>query len=325
MSPASERPDMSQPEVASEGEQAASAAPFILGIIGDSGSGKSIVSEAVRHLLGADNVATVRLDDYLQLTRAERRKRGLSSLDPAVHDFEMMHSHLLLLRAGRSIRNRSYEHADGTFGAMHTIEPRDVILVRGLLGFPTEELRQAYDLGVFLEPEPELLFRWKLRRDVRSRGYKETEVLNYIARHLLDSKEFVLPQAQRADLVVRYQLPSWDAPDSELTTTLVLRRTAAEALQGSLASLDRFGGAIALEQQDSDIVLRLDAQLSRSEVDGWAAERFPHTYRPDTIGCFEGDDGEVRTHAQLAFVEVLIARLTQKLRRASGLQEPSAA
>jgi phosphoribulokinase len=289
--------------------------PFLLGIIGDSGSGKSIVCDAVRRLIGPERVADVRLDDYLRYTRAERRERGLTSLNPAVHDFELMHSHLRLLRAGRSVRGRVYDHADGSFGAMRTVEPRDVVMVRGLIGFPTDEVRQVYDLGVFLYPEPELLFRWKLRRDVRSRGYRETEVLNYIARHLLDSKEFVLPQAERADLVVRYDLPAWDAPDSEVRTSLVLRRTAAEALQHSLASLDRFGEAATLERQGDDALLRLHPELPRAEVDAWAAERFPDSYDPAAIGCFQTDEGEVHSHAHLAFVEVLIARLTQKLRR----------
>jgi phosphoribulokinase len=117
--------------------------PFVLGIIGDSGSGKSMISNAVRHLLGDDKVADLKLDDYLRFTRAERRERGLTSLDPKVHDFELMHAHLRLLRAGRSVRVRSYEHADGTFGGTRTIVPREVVLVRGLLGFPSDELRQA--------------------------------------------------------------------------------------------------------------------------------------------------------------------------------------
>jgi uridine kinase len=289
--------------------------PFVLGIIGDSGSGKSVVSDAVRSLIGADRVTDVKLDDYMRYTRAERKAKSLTALSPAVHDFEMMHSHLQLLRAGRSVRIRSYEHADGSFGAMRTIEPSDVVLVRGLLGFPTEEFREAYDLGVFLAPEPELLFRWKLRRDVRSRGYRETEVLNYIARHLLDSKEFVLPQAERADLVVRYEIPEWDAPDDQLRTTLVLRRTAAEALSNALASLDRFGSATTIEHDGDSVLLRLGPDLPRSEVDAWAHERFPETYDPDRIGQIETDDGELTSHAQLAFVELLIARLTQKLRR----------
>jgi uridine kinase len=298
--------------------------PFVLGVIGDSGSGKSTVCNAVRHLLGPQNVGDLRLDDYLRYTRVERAERGLTSLNPAVHDFEMMHAHLQLLRAGREVRVRSYEHADGTFGATRTIEPRDVILVRGLLGFPDDQMRRAYDLGVFLHPEPELLFRWKLRRDVRSRGYQQTEVLNYIARHLLDSKEFVGPQAERADLVVSYRLPSWNADETELQTTLIFRRRAAEALSNALASLDRFGDAATLEYQGEDAVLQLHPHLSRDEVDAWAYQRFPDTYDPASIGCFETDAGDRVPHAQLAFVELLIARLSQKLRR-DGAAGPQAA
>lgn len=309
---------MTQPGASLDG------APFLLGIVGDSGSGKTTVCDAVRSLLGTNSVADVWLDDYLKLTRAERRERGVTSLHPEVHNFELMHAHLLLLRAGRPVRMRRYEHADGTFGALRTVDPRGVVLVRGLLGFPTEELRQAYDLCVFLHPEPELLFRWKLRRDVRSRGYKEAEVLNYIARHLLDSKEFVLPQAERADLVVRYELPSWDASDSELTAALVLRRAAAAALPEVLGPIGRFGGAVAVESIGDDVALRLSPGLAWSDVHGWAAEAFPHLDAPGAIGAFDAEDGEIRTHVQLAFVEVLIARLTQALRRAAAVRAEAA-
>ena len=53
-------------------------------------------------------------------------------------------------------------------------------------------------------------------------------MLKNIVQHLLDSKEFVLPQAGRADVVVRYELPSTDAPDDQIRTSLLLRRRAAE-------------------------------------------------------------------------------------------------
>src|SRR5690606_33947661 len=127
----------------------------------------------------------VRLDDYHRFTREERAERGVTALNPVVHNFALMQEHLQLLRQGRPIRNRSYNHADGSFGPIRVIEPREAVLVRGLMGYPSEALRAMYHLAVFLHPEPELLFRWKLRRDVLFRGYTEAEVLKYIANHLL--------------------------------------------------------------------------------------------------------------------------------------------
>lgn len=287
--------------------------PFVLGIVGDSGSGKSTIARGVRALIGPENVTSLELDDYHRFTRAERAEKGLTSLNPLVHNLPLMQEHLQLLRRGRPVRNRSYDHTDGTFGPIRVIEPREVVIARGLLGFPTDALRTAYDLAVFLQPEPDLLFRWKLRRDVRTRGYTEAEVLKRIARHLLDSKQFVLPQADRADLVVCYEIPEWDAPDSALRISLVLRRGAAEALRG--ASIERFGDAMRLEEREGERVLHLANHLSLDRVEEWARERFPATCPPGELGVHADEEGGTSRQAPLAFTQVLIAALTQRLRR----------
>ncbi len=288
--------------------------PFVLGIVGDSGSGKSTIAHGVRALIGPDRVTDMKLDDYHRFTRAERAERGLTALNPMVHNLTLMQEHLQLLRRGRPIRNRSYDHSNGTFGPIRMIEPKDVVIVSGLLGFPTEALRGAYDLAVFLCPEAELLYRWKLRRDVRSRGYKETEVLKHIAQHLLDSKEFVLPQAERADLVVRYELPQWDAPDSEVRTSLVARRKAAEILQNG-SPFERFGEQVRLERRGEEVVLHLGADLSLQDVEAWTQERFPGSYASEDVGAYLDDAGGITCRAQLMLIEAIIARLTELLRR----------
>jgi phosphoribulokinase len=289
--------------------------PFVLGIIGDSGSGKSTVSRGVRELIGPDRVSTLELDDYHRYSRAERQELQLTALNPMVHNLSLMQEHLQLLRRGRPVRNRSYDHTDGTFGPLRTLDPEEVVVVRGLLGFPTEELRAAYDLTVFLYPEPELLFRWKLRRDTKSRGYSEAEVLKSIARHLLDSKMYVLPQADRADLVVRYEVPEWDAPDTEVKTSLVLRRAAADAVRGDgLAA--RFGEQVRLEEQDGGgLIVHVDGALPPEAVDAWGAELFPETYEAARYGLYQDEEGGEGRLVPLAFTQVLIAHLTQKLRR----------
>jgi hypothetical protein len=215
------------------------------------------------------------------------------------------------------VRNRRYDHTDGTFGPARSVEPNEVVLVRGLLGFPSDELRAAYDLAVFLQPEPELLFRWKLRRDVKTRGYTEAEVLKRIARHLLDSKEYVLPQADRADLVVRYEIPEWDAPESEVTAQLVLRRNAAEAVRCN-GIMHRFGGHVSFTEGDDALMLGVDATLPAELVDAWAEERFGDTFHPEALGRFMDEEGNDSRLVPLAFAQVLIADLTQKLRRTAG-------
>lgn len=291
--------------------------PFVLGIIGDSGSGKSTVSRGVRELIGPDRVGTLELDDYHRYSRAERQELQLTALNPMVHNLSLVQEHLQLLRRGRPVRNRSYDHTDGTFGPLRTLEPEEVVVVRGLLGFPTEELRACYDLTVFLYPEPELLFRWKLRRDTKSRGYSEAEVLKSIARHLLDSKLYVLPQADRADLVVRYEVPDWESPDTEVRTSLILRRAAADAVRRD-GIHGRFGEHVRLEEQDGDaggLVIHIDNTLPAEQVDAWGAERFPDTFAAARAGLYQDEEGGEGTLVPLAFTQLLIAELTQKLRR----------
>lgn len=290
--------------------------PFVLGVIGDSGSGKTTVANGVRQLIGPDRVGLLELDDYHRFTRAERQEKGLTALNPQVHDVALMQEHLGLLRRGRPVRNRRYDHSDGSFGPVRTLDPGEVVIARGLLGFPTEAIRAAYDLAVFLAPEPELLFRWKLRRDVKTRGYSEAEVLKHIAQHLLDAKQFVLPQADHADLVVRYEIPEWDAPDSEVSATLLLRRSAAATVLGDNGSLARFGDGVRLEEgEGGEVTLAVNPSLSRGEMEAWAHETFPETFAAGNVGLYMDEEGEMIPSAVLGFAEVLIAALTQKLRR----------
>ncbi len=292
--------------------------PFVLGIVGDSGSGKSTVARGVRELIGPERVTTLELDDYHRYSRAERQELGLTALNPMVHNLSLVQEHLNLLRRGRPVRNRSYDHTDGTFGPLRVLDPEEVVIVRGLLGFPTEEMRAAYDLAAFLYPEPELLFRWKLRRDTKSRGYHEAEVLKSIARHLVDSKIYVLPQADRADLVVRYEVPDFDAPDTAVRTTLTLRRAVAEAVRtnGIAARLGDHGQVE--EAEGGEVIVRIDSTLPQEVVDAWGQERFPDTYASAAYGTYQDDEGGEGRLVPLAFTQLLIADLAQKLRRSAG-------
>ena len=320
----SSSPQTNLTEPAAAGPGAPTERPFVLGIIGDSGSGKSTVVKGVRALLGAEHVADVKLDDYQRYTRAERAERGMTALNPAVHNFPLMLEHLQLLRRGRPVRIRSYEHRDGTFGPVRVIEPKDVVVVRGLLGYPTPALRAAYDLAVFLDPEPDLLFRWKLRRDVRTRGYTEAEVLKNIAQHLLDSKEYVRPQAELADVVVRHEVEEWDAPDSAVRTSVILRRAAA-AVVGGGACFDAQLPGVQLEGQGEELVVRLGPELDYAAVEAWGRTLFPAAEEWEKVGQCQAEEEGSALRAPVAFVQILLACLAQKLRSGSAQERQPAA
>jgi uridine kinase len=289
--------------------------PFVIGIVGASGSGKHTVAEGLRALLGGDRVTDLRLDDYHRYTREERAERGLTALNPLVHDLSLMQEHLQLLRAGRPVRNRSYRHEDGSFGPIRSIEPADVVLARGLFGFPTDALHACYDLSIFLAPEPELLFRWKLRRDVQERGYAEAQVLKHIAQHLLDAKQYVLPQEERADMVVRYRVPDWDAPDEAIQTTILLRRSAAELI-GSNGLLGGLAGRAEMEWEGEELTISLPSDLPDGMVERWGRALFPGRFDLPRLGrclCDASQESAVRSH--LVVVQAVAASIAEQLHR----------
>lgn len=308
--PHPEGPNLWRPADEVDGPRSAPKPSFVLGIVGDSGSGKNTVADSVAALLGPKRTSDVRLDDYHRFTREERIAKGLTALNPIVHNLALMQEHLRLLRAGRPIRNRSYLHTNGSFGPIRLISPNDIVLVTGLLGFPTRELQNMYDLAVFLQPEPDLLFRWKLRRDVQFRGYTEADVLKRIANHLLDSKEYVNPQAERAHLHVQYELPDWEAPDSEVQTTLRFRREAADCIRDD-STFDRL--PVTVEQDGEDQLVRIPPDIAEAAVDEWAGGLFPDTYDANTAGAYIDEEGKTRRRATLAVVEVVVADLAAKM------------
>jgi hypothetical protein len=149
---------------------------------------------------------------------------------------------------------------------------------------------------------------------VHFRGYKEADVLKSIARHLLDAKEYVLPQAERAHLLVLYELPNWEASDSEVLTTVRMRREAAEfGRDGTL-----FGDLpVDRTMEDGEVIVRIPAELSSDLVDRWARDRLPESYDPESTGRYFDENGCPQRRATLAVVEVLIAHLASRM--ATGL------
>jgi phosphoribulokinase len=208
---------------------------MLIGVVGDSGSGKTTLSAAIAEELGASRVTLMCLDDYHRYDRAERSRLDITALSPECNRLDVMAEHLHALRTGAPIVKPVYNHEHGTFGPDERLEPREVVVARGLLALHTPELRSAFDLTVFLDPDPALRIRWKVARDVAKRGYTPDEVLHHIRRRQIDVERYIAPQRNQADVVIIYS-PS---NNGTLTLQTEVRASAKRELTVVLAAAER--------------------------------------------------------------------------------------
>ena len=182
--------------------------PIMFALVGDSGAGKSTLARGCADILGADRVTQISLDDYHALDRAARTATGLTALHPDSSHLALMGQHARLLRNGETIFKPVYDHADGTFGRPQFVRPGAIVLVNGLHGLFTPELRSLWDVSVFLDPAPELRAAWKIKRDTATRGYDEAEVRQELEARRRDAEAFITPQRERADIVIAFRPPA---------------------------------------------------------------------------------------------------------------------
>jgi phosphoribulokinase len=178
--------------------------PIMLCLVGDSGAGKSTLSHGCVEILGADRVTDICLDDYHSLDRAGRKERDITALHPDCNHLDLIAQHMRLLRQGQRVFKPVYDHSNGTFGPPEFGMPRDIVLIHGLHALYTPGLRQLWDVAVFLDPAPELRVDWKIKRDTSKRGYARRAVLKQIEGRRHDSDTYVMPQRDRADIVISF-------------------------------------------------------------------------------------------------------------------------
>lgn len=200
--------------------------PIILGIVGDSASGKTTLSAGVAQILGADRCTVICTDDYHKYDRAERAANGLSALDPRANYIDILERHLRLLRDGEPILKPVYNHSTGTLGRPVYVKPLEFVIAEGLLGYTTRTMRDCYDVKIYLDPQEELRVKWKLHRDTTKRGYTKAEVLASLERRKEESPAFIHPQRTFADIVIRFQRPKGaNGSDIQLDVRHLLRPT----------------------------------------------------------------------------------------------------
>jgi len=305
--------------------------PIVLGIVGDSAAGKTTISRGLTQLLGAERVTHICADDYHKYDRIERARLKITPLHPDCNYLDILQLHLERAHYGQAMLKPVYDHSTGSLVRPEYVEPREFVIVEGLLGFHTSAMRQFYDVKVFLDPPEDLRRVWKIKRDTAKRGYTAEQVSAELEKREADSRDFIRPQRQFADIVVRFYPGCGGVSDqsaSHLNVHLVLRPTIPHPDLSYLEQSPACGVRLALGRDGGRPVdfLEVDGNVSRehaAELEETIWKHLPdlRPLRADQFGDYNDYNygNEVRHSDPLALTQLLI---TYHLLRAYSADAP---
>jgi len=180
--------------------------PFLIGIAGGTGSGKTTVARRIYQSLHLDSAVFIDYDSYYKelghLSIEERQRINFDHPDSL--DTALLIHHLEQLIASEPIEKPAYDFTRHTRAPESiAVQPRGVILVDGILLFADARLREMFDLRIFVDTEADVRFIRRLRRDIEERGRALDSVIDQYLKTVRPMHfEFVEPTKRYADVIL---------------------------------------------------------------------------------------------------------------------------
>lgn len=179
---------------------------LIIGIGGGTGCGKTTVVNQILNELPAGEVGIISQDSYYKdtshLTYDQRVKINFDH--PRSIDFELLESHLKELKEGHTIEQPVYSFVQhNRTGDTIITHPRKVMIVEGILILTNPELRDMFDIKIFVHADSDERLIRRLKRDIAERGRDIDEVLTRYQTTLKPMhQQFIEPMKEYADLII---------------------------------------------------------------------------------------------------------------------------
>uniref|UniRef100_A0A915JWZ7 Uridine kinase n=1 Tax=Romanomermis culicivorax TaxID=13658 RepID=A0A915JWZ7_ROMCU len=185
--------------------------PFLIGVSGGTASGKSTVCQEITNRVGIDNpkvVAIVTQDSfYRELTDDEKKRAFVGNFNfdhPDAINQQLMLQVLTDLKAGKAVSVSMYDFRTHSKSRdVVIIEPADVILVEGILIFYNQEIRDLFDMKLFVDTDPDTRLARRVQRDINERGRTLQNILHQYLNLVKPAyEEFCLPTKKYADVII---------------------------------------------------------------------------------------------------------------------------
>ena len=180
--------------------------PFLVGICGGSGSGKSYLVQQLRNQLPAHQLCIVSMDDFYQpIIDQAKDDNGIANFDlPTAIDKPALLQTIQSLLKGKSVTLPKYTYNNpNTAPTFITLEPAPILLIEGVFTLYFEEIRNGLNLAIFVEADDVHKVIRRIKRDGMERGYDIKDVIYRYENHVLPSyKQHIEPYKNIADMII---------------------------------------------------------------------------------------------------------------------------
>jgi uridine kinase len=180
--------------------------PFLIGLAGGTGSGKTTVANAIVNRVGKERIAILSHDSYYRdIVDLPKNVLDRQNFDhPDSLESELLVRHLKALKQGMVVETPIYDFkVHRRAEESRRIEPRKIVLVDGILIFAEPELRKLFDVKIYVDTDADVRLIRRLKRDIAERGRSvESVVTQYESTVRPMHMEFVEPSKRYADLII---------------------------------------------------------------------------------------------------------------------------
>lgn len=179
-----------------------------IGVAGGTASGKSTISNAILEQVGAENIAHILHDSYYiswyDLAEAGQGPHDINFDHPNSLETSLMIEHIRALQNWQAADIPVYDFVKQERSAETLrLQPRPVLLVEGILVLAERELRELFDMRIFVDTPADIRFIRRLKRDIAERGRTVESVIEQYERSVRPMHNaFVEPSKRHADVIV---------------------------------------------------------------------------------------------------------------------------
>ncbi|WP_299087673.1 uridine kinase [uncultured Metabacillus sp.] len=180
--------------------------PVVIGVAGGSGSGKTSVTKSIYEHFKGHSILMLEQDFYYkdQIHLPFEQRLNTNYDHPLAFDNDLLIDHLKALLNHQSIEKPVYDYKLHTRSEdVIVVEPKDVIILEGILILEDERLRDLMDIKLFVDTDADIRIIRRIQRDIKERGRSIDSVIDqYISVVRPMHNQFIEPTKRYADIII---------------------------------------------------------------------------------------------------------------------------